>query len=421
MGRNRKFFKFDPARLYPKMYTNPDGSPMTMIDHQHLITESVANYENTVVAASRRGGKTKTASAIVVAKFLEPNTETMVLAPQHSLTENIFFNNVYRFLRDKEIELKRANLKDRIIEGANGSILYARSLQRATSIVGVGLDLAVLDEIALTEKDDFWEQELRPTLTEKQGHTLWISTPRGFNHFKFKFDMGESDLYPDWNSIRYTIWDLPYISNAQAEKLKGEYIQSGRESYFRQEFEASFEAFEGQIYSIQPIVENFDRDREWEIVIAGLDIGFQHETAMIVVGVNDSGFFILDYYAASHKTTEQHAEKVQELEEKYNIDVIYIDSAAAQTAWDFAVQYNISTMKAIKHVNEGIAFIQTLLGSKKLYIHESLWEETSPLRVQFSTYQWQEDKDKPVKLNDDLMDAMRYAIYSFGATYNLID
>lgn len=408
-----KFFKVNPTKVFKSMYG------FDTIPQHDQIFDLMETHDHTVVAASRRGGKTKAASAAVIAKFLQPKTETMIIAPQHSLTENIFFNNVYRFIRDKELEVIRANIKDRIIEGANGSIIYARSLQRATSIVGVGLDLAVMDEIALVDKDDWWDQELRPTLTEKQGHTLWISTPRGYNHFKDKFDQGQDPDSLEWASIRYTIHDLPYIDAAYVKKLEDSYARAGRDAYFRQEFLASFEAFEGQIYSIPPVVENFDRTIKFDMVFAGLDVGYNHSTALIIFGVLDTTYYLLDYYVASKKTTEQHAEKFKELIDLYDIDLIYIDYAAAQFAWDLVALHDISTLRANKSVLDGIARVQTLVGSKQVIVHESLWGSTSELRREWGSYQWQEDKEQPVKLNDDLMDAMRYALYTFDTKYNL--
>ena len=401
------------------MYKNTDKSPMQMISEQEKIVDSVECFQNTIVAATRRGGKTKTASACVIAKFLEPNTETMILAPQHSLCENIFFNNVWRFIRDNELETIRANIKDRIIEGANGSILYARSLQRATSIVGVGLDLAVLDEIALTDNDDFWEQELQPTLTEKQGHTLWISTPRGFNHFKDRFDQGCSSEFPDWNSIKYTVHDLPYIDDTYVEKLKTQYEKSGRMQYYRQEFLASFEAFEGQIFSIPPRIEEFDRDAKFDMVIAGLDVGFSHSTAFIVIGVAGNTYYVLDYYIDKQKLTREHAEKIRIMEERFDIDVIYIDYAAAQFAWDLVAEYDITTMPAIKHVLEGIAHVADMIGSERIVVHPDLWNDSSLFKKQLTTYRWEESKEAPVKLDDDLVDAFRYALYTFDTRYGL--
>lgn len=411
-----KFFKVNPAKVFKKMY-GFDPIP------QHLdIFDSINSYRNTVVAATRRGGKTKSASAAVIAKFLEPNTETMILAPQHSLTDNIFMHNVLKFIRDTGIETVRVSVKDRMIEGINGSKIYARSLQSATSIVGVGLDLAVLDEIALVDDDMWWLQELQPTLTEKSGHTLWISTPRGYNHFKVKFDVGQDPEDLDWASLRYTIYDLPYIDPEEVKRLHESYLKQGKEAYFRQEFMASFEAFEGQIYSVPPeVYKPEELPSEFDMVIAGLDVGFNHSTAFVVIGYANGYYFILDVYKASGKTTAEHAEEIKKLSDRYNIDLIYIDYAAAQFAWDLVVMYDISTLKANKEVNAGIARIQTLLGEGRILVNPELWHVNSDLYLEFKNYKWMPEKDKPVKKDDDLLDALRYAIYTFDLTYNAGD
>ena len=56
----------------------------------------------------------------------------------------------------------------------------------------------------------------------------------------------------------------------------------------------------------------------------------------------------------AEKTTEQHAEEISRLIHKWDIDYIYIDSAAQQTRFDFAQNYDISTINAKKSLLDGI-------------------------------------------------------------------
>ena len=50
----------------------------------------------------------------------------------------------------------------------------------------------------------------------------------------------------------------------------------------------------------------------------------------------------------AERTTEQHAGEIRKMIDKYNIDWIYIDSAAQQTRFDLAQNYDISTINAKK-------------------------------------------------------------------------
>jgi hypothetical protein len=47
--------------------------------------------------------------------------------------------------------------------------------------------------------------------------------------------------------------------------------------------------------------------------------------------------------------------------DEWNIDSIYIDSAAQQVKADFAYDYDIYCENAIKSVNDGINFLQVLI------------------------------------------------------------
>ena len=97
-------------------------------------------------------------------------------------------------------------------------------------------------------------------------------------------------------------------------------------------------------------------------VIAGLDVGYKDPTALCVVAFDwdREKFYVLDEYLDAERTTEQHAMQIRALIDKYNIDWIYIDSAAQQTRFDFAQNYDISTINAKKSVLDGIGEVSVL-------------------------------------------------------------
>ena len=59
---------------------------------------------------------------------------------------------------------------------------------------------------------------------------------------------------------------------------------------------------------------------------------------------------------------------MRELIEKWGVDAIFIDSAAAQFASDLAYIYDIPTIKAKKDVLPGIAFVRTLVEQGRLKV-----------------------------------------------------
>jgi len=105
---------------------------------------------------------------------------------------------------------------------------------------------------------------------------------------------------------------------------------------------------------------------------------------------------------------------IKKLIKKWNIDYIYIDSAAQQTRFDFAQNYDITTINAKKSVLDGIGAVAGIVDNDQLFVHQSCKETLLCL----DQYQWDPNpnllKEKP-KHNyaSHMADALRYALYSF--------
>jgi len=122
----------------------------------------------------------------------------------------------------------------------------------------------------------------------------------------------------------------------------------------------------------------------------------------------------VDEYYNAEKTTEQHALEVQRLIKKWDIDYIFIDSAAQQTRFDFAQQYDISTTNAKKSVLDGIAHVEAIVDNDRLLIDQHCKESLACL----DQYQWDPNpnlaREKPKhNMASHMADALRYALYSF--------
>jgi hypothetical protein len=253
-------------------------------------------------------------------------------------------------------------------------------------------------------------------LDKDNSKALFISTPRGKNNwFAEFFNRGFTDDFPEWASIRATYKDNPRMSESDISEAR----KSMSEAEFRQEYEADFNTYEGQIWNFnhEECIENLE---ELEVsnmdIFAGLDVGYRDPTAFCVLAYDwdTEKYYLLDEYLDAEKTTEQHAAQIRRLVEKWNIDYIYIDSAAQQTRFDFAQNYDISTINAKKSVLDGIAHVAAIVDNDNLVIHQTCKESLSAL----DQYQWDPNpnlaREKPKhNMASHMADALRYAIYSF--------
>ena len=103
-------------------------------------------------------------------------------------------------------------------------------------------------------------------------------------------------------------------------------------------------------------------------VIGGLDVGYRDDNVFVVIGNDGDNYYILDEYISKESTTSELASAIQDKIDEWNIDTIYIDSAAQQVKADFAYDYDIYCENAIKSVNDGINYIQVLVEKDRLIL-----------------------------------------------------
>ena len=393
---------------------------ITPLPSQVAIINAINNpkYRFVCAAVSRRQGKTYIANIIGQLVSLVPNSNILIMSPNYSLSQ-ISFDLQRSLIKHFDLEVVKDNAKDKVIELSNGSTVRMGSVNQVDSCVGRSYDLIIFDEAALADGRDAFNVALRPTLDTDNSKAIFISTPRGRNNwFAEFFDRGFNDEFPEWCSIRATYRDNPRMSQSDIAEAK----KSMSEAEFRQEYEADFNTYEGQIWNFNHercVANNEALETTNMDVFAGLDVGYRDPTAFCVIGYDwdEELYYVLDEYLDAEKTTEQHAVEIRDMIEKWDIDFIFIDSAAQQTRYDFALQYDISTSNAKKSVLDGIAHVAGIVDNDKLFVDQRCDETLTCL----DQYQWDPNpnlaKEKP-KHNraSHMADALRYALYSFETT-----
>lgn len=372
-------------------------------------------YRFVCAALSRRQGKTYIANIIGQLISLIPNCHILIMSPNYSLSQ-ISFDLQRNLIKHFDLEVARDNAKDKVIELTNGSTVRMGSINQVDSSVGRSYDLIIFDEAALANGRDAFNVALRPTLDKDNSKAIFISTPRGRNNwFSEFFYRGFSDEFPEWVSIKATYLDNPRVSQTDIDEAK----RTMSDAEFAQEYMADFNVYEGQIWSFnfEECVQNLSElDVSGMDIIAGLDVGFRDPTALVVIAYDwDSGnYYLLEEYYHAERTTEQHAEHIREILDRYNVDFVFIDSAAQQTKFDFAQNYDISCTNAKKSVIDGIGYVSSIIDNDRLIIHQECKETLRSV----DQYRWddrpglQTEKPKHDE-SSHIADALRYALYSF--------
>lgn len=299
------------------------------------------------------------------------------------------------------------------------SRIVLRGWEAVESFRGQAFDFLVPDEIAMYRSFwPQWQEVLRPTLTDRRGHALFISTPKGFNHFHDLYNLQDTD--PDYKSFHFTTYDNPFIPVDEIDKARKELT----EDRFAQEYLADFRKTEGLVYK------EFDRNEhvfdepgfegEDFVVVktfGGVDFGFTNPAAVYtILKDKDANYWIPDEFYQTQRTDAQIADYVAAL--KWN--EAYPDPESASGCEELR-RRKVNVRDVIKNkdsVRNGINAVRELFKANRLYIHRScinlIWE--------LETYSYpgkkpdHNEQENPIKENDHALDAIRYALSMEGNT-----
>jgi phage terminase large subunit len=372
------------------------------------------NYRFICAALSRRLGKTYIANIVGQLVTLVPGSNVLIISPNYNLS-SISFELQRKFIKHFDLEIARDNLKDRVIELENGSTIRMGSVSTVDSTVGRSYDLIIFDEAALSSQgEDAFNVALRPTLDKLASKAIFISTPRGKNNWFSKFfDRGFSEDFSQWCSIHADYLENPRMTDADVLEAR----RAMSKAEFEQEYMASFNTFEGQIFDSSSVViaEYSPVDGE---SFAGCDPGYRDATAWATIRYcyESDCYWIVDEYLESQASTSEHAKHFQTQIDRWGVELCFIDSAAAQFAADLAYEYDIPTQRAKKDVLPGIAYVQTLIQNGRLKVDPRCKHVLEML----DQYRWDTKetltRERPVHDKySHMADAVRYALYSYTA------
>lgn len=145
--------------------------------------------------------------------------------------------------------------------------------------------------------------------------------------------------------------------------------------------------------------------------IAGMDWGYEHFGALIVIGIDDKGdHYLVKEVSKQHEEVDFWIEGAKKVKAEYGNIPIYCDTARPEYIKKFK-NNNLNAKNADKSVLSGIESVASLFKTNRLFILESA---VTRFKQEIYMYVWNAKTGEPIKLYDDVLDAIRYAIYSEG-------
>jgi len=246
---------------------------------QELIHQSGARFR--ALCTGRRFGKSVLASREAIYNILIDGKRGWIVAPNYELTKKVFREVIIILNKVFPALIERQSEANTYIKLRNGSELVGKSADNPVSLLGEGLDFLIVDEAA-SIKREVWEEYLRPTLADRKGWALFISTPKGKNWFYEEYVRGKDRKVKHQDGWNYLTSDNPYIPReeiAHAEKYLPERV-------FLQEFQGKFiedigGVFRGVRECVGGRLEEPDPNRSY---VMGVDLAkYQDYTVVIVM------------------------------------------------------------------------------------------------------------------------------------------
>lgn len=384
---------------------------MSVILHEAQNKIASDTHRFRVVNCGRRFGKTVLACEEILGFALYVrDAHISYFAPTRDDARDIMWSMIIKrcesittYKNDSRLELRVRNT----FGGESMIVLYGwESVQERGKGRGLSNDFIVCDEVSSMRNFwTGWDEVLSPTLIDRKGSALFISTPKGFNHF---YDLSNKEIKDkDFKTFHFTSYDNPFIPKSEIDREK----LSKPEDTFAQEYMADFRKTQGLVYK--------DFDREKHIFtdtsinaidrLVGIDWGYTNPSAVyLILKDNDSDYWITQEYYKTGKTTSEIIEYASALRgNKY-----YPDPAEPDRIEEMR-RSGLNVREVSKDIEAGISTVQELLKTNRLHIHSSCVNLIS----EFETYRYPDkkpdmnEKETPVKENDHALDSIRYVLY----------
>ena len=266
-----------------------------------------------VLVAGRRFGKSYLSCVELLRGAIERPGETyFYCAPTYRMAKDIAWKALKRLV--PQIWIKSKNETDLRIELINDSVIELKGTENAMALRGRSLAGVVLDEAAFMDSE-VWFEVIRPALADKQGWTLFISTPDGTASWFYDLWCFCSEEWADWKRWSFTTVEG---GNVPPEEVEAARSQLDART-FRQEFEASFENLSGLVaVSFSDMnISGEAKDVSVMPLLLGVDFNVDPMTGICAVKSDDTLYVFDEIMLTGGATTWDFAEEVTR---RYGVD-----------------------------------------------------------------------------------------------------
>ena len=381
-----------------------------------------------VMVCGRRFGKTTSSAMEATYYASQPNKKIWLVGLSYDKADLMFREVWQKMVIGRANDIERASEKERFIKFKWGTTVEAKSADNPDSLVGEGLDLLIIDEVAKMKRK-IWDMYLSPTLSDRKGKAIFITTPEGFNWIYDLFLLGQADDL--WESHQAPTWDNSVVfPDGKKDQFLIERKRNMSKELYEQEYGAMFTSFEGRVYPFDRALDmgEFPYNPNYP-TFCSIDFGFRMPAALwfqtcVIDGLTHIN--VIDEIV--HKANIKTDEFVEMIKAKpYRIREYYGDPAGMQAQGQSGlgdieifrrngIEVRSIRDKVSRSIASGVSHVRGFIENAQGYRFVHLDKKCMGLAEDLENYRYPDSgegkdlKPDPVKdgRHDHSMDAFRY-------------
>ena len=288
----------------------------------------------------------------------------------------------------------------KVVQTSHGSI---SGLGRIRGMTAFG---AYINEASLANQEVF--DEIKARCSGRNARIIADTNPDHPEHWLLKDYINSSASGIMSNHFRLddnTFLDARYVKQIKETTPSGMFYDRGVEGLWVSGEGVVYPDFDREKHSITA---EQVRQLRFDRVFAGVDWGWEHWGAIVVIGVTGKRYYIIEEHDAQHRFIDDWILTARDIIARHGDISFYCDPARTEHVAAFQ-KAGIRAYLANNRVLSGIEAVATLMKNDLFRI---VYDECPRFRDEIYKYIWKKNSGEPLKENDDVLCAIRYGIYS---------
>ena len=302
----------------------------------------------------------------------------------------------FEVLKDLNLYEKQShNMSENIYRFSNGSLVEFFSVDDEQKVRGRKRDLGWCNEA-----NELWFEDFQQLNMRTEFKMIFDYNPSDSSSWLYELPKDESVL------IKSTYKDNPFLPESIKRQIED--LSRTDEALYQIYALGEKAISKTNIFNTWTFI--MRRPERFKNYVYGLDFGYNHPTALMRVYWCDGDIYIEPVVYESYLTPSELIERFKQLNIEQSIDILADYSRPEIIAEMQNAGFNVNN--ANKNVKSGINAVKTF----------KVWcQQDDNLKKEYENYKWKKVgdniTDEPVKLYDDAMDAVRYAVMYIKEMY----